>query len=379
MDQLNFEIDSRIEYARTLPASTYIEEQYARLEAKRIFGRSWQLAARIDQLPEAGSYLTAEIGGEPIVIVRGADGEIRGFINICRHRAGPLASGSGTCDRLRCGYHGWTYDLKGRLIGLPDFAGVADFDRRDNGLVEVEVAGWEQFIFVRLPGVDVSSRPIMAGPTLMEMLGDIPELTVNCRMSDKKFAERREYVIDCNWKVYVDNYVEGYHVPIIHPRLMKEIDYQRYRTVTSRYHSLQDAPIRSVSDPTRHYSATESQSDALYFWIFPNLMINIYPDNFSTNLILPLGPPGTNRTLTIFEWFFDETESESARRRISAAVELSDEIQREDIAICEAVQRRLGSEYYNRGRYSPERENGLHHFHSLWEEWMRLESTGVTR
>lgn len=379
MDQLNFEIDSRIEYARTLPARTYIEEQYARLEAKRIFGRSWQLAGRIDQLPEAGSYLTAEIGGEPIVIVRGADGEIRGFINICRHRAGPLANGSGTCDKLRCGYHGWTYDLKGQLIGLPDFAGVADFNRRDNGLVEVEVADWEQLIFVRLPGVDVSSRPIMAGPTLMEMLGDIPELTVNCRMSDKKFAERREYVIDCNWKVYVDNYVEGYHVPIIHPRLMKEIDYQQYRTVTSRYHSLQNAPIRSVSDPTRHYSATESQSDALYFWIFPNLMLNIYPDNFSTNLILPLGPPGTNRTLTIFEWYFDETESESARRRISAAVELSDEIQQEDIAICEAVQRRLGSEYYNRGRYSPERENGLHHFHSLWKEWMRIESTGVTR
>lgn len=371
MDQLNFDIDPRIEQARTLPARAYVEDWYGRLESKRVFGRSWQLVGRIDQLPQVGSYLTTEVCGEPIVIVRGEEGGIHGFINICRHRAGPVASGSGICTRLRCGYHGWTYDLKGRLIGLPDFDGVADFEWLNNSLISVEVAQWEQFIFVRLPGSD--------GPSLTEMLGDIPNLTGHCRMSDKKLAMRREYVIDCNWKVYVDNYVEGYHVPIIHPRLMGEIDYQQYRTVTSRYHSLQDAPIRSGTGASRHYSATESQSDALYFWIFPNLMLNIYPDNFSTNLILPIGPPGTNRTLTIFEWFFDDVESETARQRISEVVELSDEIQREDISICEEVQKRLSSEYYDRGRYSPERENGLHHFHSLWLEWMRIEPSGATK
>ena len=368
--RFDFEIDPRIEAAETLPALCYRSPEIDESERERIFAASWQLVGRLTSLPYPGSFLTTTVAGEPLVLVRGMDGKVRGFHNVCRHRAGPLASGEGTCERLRCSYHGWTYDLTGRLIGVPDFEGVENFPREEMGLREVELETWESFLFTRL-------RPV--GPSLLELLEEIPARVAGSRIGEMQWVARRDYVIECNWKVYVDNYVEGYHVPIIHPRLMKEIDYQRYRTVTSRYHSLQNAPIRSVSDPTRHYSATESQSDALYFWIFPNLMLNIYPDNFSTNLILPLGPPGTNRTLTIFEWYFDETESESARRRISAAVELSDEIQQEDIAICEAVQRRLGSEYYNRGRYSPEKENGLHHFHSLWEEWMRIESTGVTR
>ncbi len=361
MEPLNFEIDPRIEYARTLPARCYNDAAYLQTEQRRIFNRSWQLVGRLEDLADCGAFLTATIGTEEIVVVRDLKGELRGFFNLCRHRAGPIARGSGKCDNFRCGYHGWTYDLTGRLIGLPDFDGVCEFEQGESGLIPIEVSTWEQFVFVRLS----TDRNL---PSLPAMLGDIPDLTSHAAISRLSFAGRRDYLIECNWKVYVDNYVEGYHVPIVHPRLMGEIDYRQYRTITSRYHSLQDAPIRAgAADGKRHYAATERQKEALYFWVFPNLMLNIYPDNLSTNLIVPLGP---TRTLTIFEWFFEDVDSAVARERIAATIELSDEIQREDMAICEEVQRRLQSSAYDRGRYSPTRENGLHHFHSLWMEWM---------
>ncbi|NDD63855.1 MAG: (2Fe-2S)-binding protein [Acidobacteria bacterium] len=362
---LNFTIDERVEYAETLPSFCYTDPRFLSVEEERVFGGSWQLVGRIDQLPLPGSYITAQLGPEPVVLLRGSDGMVRGFINVCRHRAGPVATGAGRCERLRCGYHGWTYDLNGKLIGLPDFEGAVGLDRDEVTLHPIETAIWEQFIFARL-----RRQLRRQSPSLPEMLGDIPAAVAGWDVASLRFAGRRDYEIKCNWKVYVDNYVEGYHVPIIHPSLMREIDYRRYRTVTGRFHSRQDAPIRTDDDRSRRYAADERSGEALYFWIFPNLMLNIYPDNLSTNLIVPLGP---DRTLTIFEWYFNDIESDEGRAKIAATIDLSDEIQREDIAICEAVQARLHSSFYHRGRYSPVMENGLHHFHSLWLEWMREE------
>ncbi|MGB6497477.1 MAG: SRPBCC family protein, partial [Candidatus Acidiferrum sp.] len=179
------------------------------------------------------------------------------------------------------------------------------------------------------------------------------------------------YVIDCNWKVYVDNYLEGYHIPIAHPGLMREIDYTQYRTDTFRYYSQQFAPIRALKPDDvveRAYApGTGSLKEALYFWIFPNLMLNIYPDNISTNLIVPLSH---DKTLTIFEWFFHDAKSETTRERIQRAIAFSDEVQQEDIELCRAVQRGLRSSTYDRGRYSPKRENGVHHFHLLLAEFL---------
>lgn len=361
MDLLNFDFEQRIERAETLPARCYTDPAYLGAEQRFLFNRTWQLVGRMEQVNEPGSYFTANILDEPIVIVRGNDGELRGFHNVCRHRAGPVAQGAGRCATFRCGYHGWTYATDGRLIGVPDFEGVEQFDRSEFGLRPVQVQCWEQFIFVKL---DDSANQLR----LLDLLEDIPALTKHCRVSEMNFAERRDYVIDCNWKVYVDNYAEGYHVPIIHPSLMREIDFQRYRTLTRRYYSLQDAPIKTGKDPERRYSATAEQNEALYFWIFPNLMLNIYPDNLSTNLILPLG---ADRTLTIFEWYFHDVESIAAKERIRTTVALSDEIQQEDIWICEEVQKGLKSIAYDRGRYSIRRENGVHHFHSLWVEFMK--------
>lgn len=364
MELLDFDFEERIERAETLPARCYTDPAYLAMEQRQIFNHTWQLAGRLDQVGELGSYFTANIVDEPIVILRGSEGELRGFHNVCRHRAGPIAQGAGRCDKFRCGYHGWTYATDGQLIGVPDFDGVEGFNRNDFGLRPIQVQTWEQFIFVKLDGKANQLN-------LLDLFEDIPALTRHCHVSEMKFAERRDYVIDCNWKVYVDNYDEGYHVPIIHPSLMRELDFQRYRTITRRYYSRQDAPIKSGNDPNRRYSATAEQNEALYFWVFPNLMLNVYPDNLSTNLILQLSH---DKTLTIFEWYFHDVESAAAKERIKTTIDFSDEIQQEDIWICEEVQKRLKSIAYDRGRYSVRRENGVHHFHSLWNEFMRAQA-----
>jgi choline monooxygenase len=354
---MDFHFDPRIAFAQTIPSRYYFQPETLRQEQQRIFQRFPQLVGRLDQLEAPGTYFTADVQGEPFVILRDSVGELRAFHNVCRHRAGPVASGSGHCKVLQCGYHGWSYSLNGRLLGTPDFEGVESFDREKMGLRPATVETWNQFIFVNPSGTR----------NLKELLGDITERTLHCDISAMKFAARRDYVIECNWKVYVDNYVEGYHIPMVHPTLMNELDYEHYRTVTSRYHSIQDAPIRGDNRTGGRYRPTDEQREALYFWIFPNLMLNIYPDNLSTNLIVPLG---TDRTLTVFEWFFHDIESVETRAKIAETIELSDEIQVEDIGICEAVQRGLRSSSYDRGRYSVKRENGLHHFHSLWYEYM---------
>ena len=170
-------------------------------------------------------------------------------------------------------------------------------------------------------------------------------------------------MVACNWKVYIDNYLEGYHLPAAHPGLMRELDYAQYRVETFRYYSSHIAPIRAgAGAEDRRYGFADSSRTALYYWIFPNFMLNIYPDNLSGNIILPLGP---DRTLTIFEWFAYTGEVEQA------TIDFSDEIQREDIAVCESVQRGLHSRNYNQGRFSAKRENGVHHFHGLLYEHLK--------
>jgi choline monooxygenase len=165
----------------------------------------------------------------------------------------------------------------------------------------------------------------------------------------------------------VDNYLEGYHIPIVHPSLNREIDYARYSTEIQQFYSIQHAPLKRVSQARLRASDKAEDNEAQFFWIFPNLMLNVYADNFSTNLIVPLG---AERTLTIFEWYFCDPEKLEVREKIESTIEFSDEIQLEDISICEAVQRGLRSRNYTSGRYSVKRENGVHHFHKLLTEFL---------
>jgi len=363
----------QIECAFTLASRFYTDPHILEVEKERIFRKTWNLVGTTMQpCGEAGgvkktiadpeTYFTAEIAGEPALIIRDKQATLRAFSNVCRHRAGPIAFGSGCKNVMRCQYHGWTYTLEGKLIGTPDVDGVEFFDRSTMGMVPLRVDTWGDLIFVNL---DKDAEPLSA------VLGEIPNQARGFDFEGLKLAERRDYVINCNWKVYVDNYLEGYHIPIAHPGLMKEIDYAQYRTDTYRYYSQQFAPIRAMKPDDsgeRFYApGTTGLKEALYFWIFPNLMLNIYPDNFSTNLIVPLSH---HKTLTIFEWFFHDTESPASRQRIEKAVAFSDEVQQEDILLCENVQKGLQSSTYDRGRYSVKRENGVHHFHMLLREFL---------
>jgi choline monooxygenase len=369
---LRLDVNEQIECAQTLASRFYTDPAILDVEKARIFRRTWQLVGTLDHacgevngvkrtIADPESFFTAEVADEPIVVVRDKDGTLRAFSNVCRHRAGPIASGSGCKSVLRCGYHGWTYTLDGRLIGTPEVEGVEFFDRSTMGMVPLRLETWEQFIFVNFDG---NAEP------LSDYLGDIPEQARGFQFAGLQFAERRDYVINCNWKVYVDNYLEGYHIPIAHPGLMREIDYAQYRTDTFRYHSQQFAPIRAMKAEDageRAYAPGSGTQEALYFWIFPNLMLNLYPDNVSTNLIVPLSQ---DKTLTVFEWFFHDVGSAKVQEPMKKAIAFSDEVQQEDIGLCESVQRGLRSSLYDRGRYSVKRENGVHHFHMLLGEFL---------
>lgn len=356
MSSPEFSFDKRLERASTLPSEWYVDPLILEQEKAKVFARTWNLVGRIEQVGEPGAYFTTTIADEPIIVARGADEKLRAFSNVCRHRAGPVASGEGNRKVFRCGYHGWTYTLDGQLLGTPEFDGVECFSKEENCLPEFAVDTWGALVFVNL---DRNCAPLAA------TLADLPSL-IHHDFTSMKFAARKDWEFDCNWKVYVDNYLEGYHIPIVHPGLSREIDYSHYYTETGRYYSIQHSPIKRTKEARIRRDEMAETNEAQFFWIFPNLMLNVYPDNYSTNLIVPLGP---ERTLTIFEWYFRDVERDEVQENIRRSIEFSDEIQIEDIQICEAVQRGLRSRSYKTGRYSVKRENGVHHFHGLLAEF----------
>lgn len=340
--------------AATIPARWYLDPEMLERERSCVFGRTWQPVVFAKAVENPGTYAACEIAGEPVVVTRAKDGVLRAFSNVCRHRASVVADGSGPASALRCPYHGWTYGLDGKLMACPEFEGVLDWDRASVRLPEYRVETWGPYVFVNQ---DASA------PALAEVFGNIPNevAKIGCAIDRLEFSQRRDYVIECNWKVYVDNYLEGYHLPAAHPGLFRELDYAQYRVDTFRYYSSQYAPIRPPrTGHNRRYSS--EGLNALYYWIFPNFMLNVYPDNLSSNIIVPLSH---ERTLTIFEWFgYPGAAVEDA------TIQFSDEIQQEDIKICQSVQRGLKSRTYDQGRFSVKRENGVHHFHLLLNEFL---------
>src|SRR5262249_35123572 len=255
VERSGFAFEGRLEASETVPSRFYTDASILDLERDAVFGRTWQLIGRGDQLRAAGRYFTAHVGGEPILVVRGADSKVRALSNVCRHRAGPVAAGEGSCQAFRCGYHGWSYALDGRLLNTPEFDGVENFRKEDHPLPEFRVESWLGLLFVNLDP---------AAPPLPEILEDLPGRLAARRLETMKPAAKKDWIVECNWKVYVDNYLEGYRIPIVHPSLMKELDYVRYVTETKRVYSLQHSPIRE-SGPGR-LKRSESEDEALYFW-----------------------------------------------------------------------------------------------------------------
>jgi phenylpropionate dioxygenase-like ring-hydroxylating dioxygenase large terminal subunit len=368
-----------LDRAKTIPSVWYTDQEIYDAECRAVFGASWQMVARRSQLEELGSFVTADVAGEPIVLVRGGEpGEpgkpdpspVQGFYNVCRHRAAcVVCKAAGHATRFRCPYHGWTYDLAGRLIGTPEFDGVKDFQRTDNGLVPISTATCGPFVWANLS---------QTGTSLLDFLQPLPKQTERLGLDSLRFAERTEYTLNCNWKVFVDNYLDGgYHVNSVHPGLAGVLDYSEYRTEISGNTAVQISPLRSTSNALASSSASVRDlsvsqvrmgDTAHYWWVFPNLMLNIYSGVMDTNLVLPLGP---DRCRVIFDYYFADTDSPAAQQFITQSINVADQIQKEDVSICEQVQRGLLSRSYSTGRFSVRREAAGYHFHRLLAKYLR--------
>ena len=353
-------IDPDISRAWSLLASFYTDPAIFSSERERLFARTWQVVGHAHQLQNPGDFFTTEIHGEPLLLVRGAKGELHGFYNVCRHRAGPPAEGCGSRKLFRCGYHGWTYGLDGSLISAPEFEGAQEFDREHFALAPVRAEEWFNLIFVNLDPQAASLR---------RSLGELPEQAERFGFTAMKLFERRTYDMKCNWKTYVDNYLEGYHLPSVHPGLNRELDYNAYVVEPYARYVRQFSPIRGAQpgdETPRRYQEAGQDLTTDYFWIFPNWMLNCYPDNVSLNMVLPLSP---ERSLAIFEWYL--AEKDFGGQAAKDSVRFSDEIQLEDVGICELVQKNLHSRSYQRGRYSVKQEKGVHAFHRMYAEAMK--------
>jgi len=352
-------LDPSIERAYTLPSSFYIDPHFLDQEKRNIFWRTWQIVGRSEQVAKPGDYFTTNLCGEPLLIVRDTENKLRGFYNVCRHRAGPPAEGCGSRKVFRCGYHGWTYGLDGRLINAPEMDGTGDFRFEDFRLRSIQTEEWEGQVFVNLAP---DAEPLRVA------LRELPEQAAKFNFGKMKLAGRRDYHMQCNWKVYIDNYLEGYHLPSVHPSLNRELDYNAYVSTLFERHSLQTSPIRGPENEAsveRRYKQASGDMAAEYFWIFPNWMLNCYPDNVSLNIVLPTGP---ETCVAIFEWYFLPERAGAAEE----TMKFSDEIQAEDGHICEVVHQNLKSQSYDRGRYSVKQEKCLHHFHKLYIDQMGL-------
>jgi choline monooxygenase len=340
--------------AYTIPAAWYTDSRIAQLELQNVFSRTWQSVGRTAQVEKQGQYVTATVAGEPIVAVRGSDGKLRAFYNVCRHHAMTVMNEPcGQAQHMRCPYHGWTYNLEGELRGMTEFEGVCNFDRAQNGLVPLRVETWENFIFVNL---DPHAAP------LRDFLGALVGLATPLNFGGLKFVERRSYVQQCNWKVYVDNFLDGgYHVPHMHKGLNSVLDYTNYTIENVDRCCVQSSPVAVDKSSEASAAATRKGDRAYYFWQYPNFMLNWYEGYLDTNLVIPLG---VDRCEVIFDFYFGDT-SEAQMPYIRESMGVSERVQQEDIVICDGVQRGLSSRAYQAGRLSVRREAGEHLFHRL--------------
>jgi len=339
--------------AFTIPAPWYTDLRIAELEANAVFGSTWQLVGRVEQVEKPGHFVTTTVAGEPIVVVRGNDGILRGLYNVCRHHAAAVVTEPcGQASILHCPYHGWNYGLDGSLKGMPEFDGVRNFDRQKNGLVPVRTETWENFVFVNLDPEAMS---------LCEFLGGLVKRVAPLGVSKLHYFDSRSYDIHCNWKVFVDNYLDGgYHVPHLHKGLNSVLDYKEYTIENEDRYCLQSSPM-VASDQDAATGATRKGDRAWYFWQYPNLMINCYEGYMDTNLVLPID---VDHCRVIFDFYFADV-SDAAREYNQQSVAVGARVQDEDLGICEAVQRGLKSRAYGAGRLSVRREAGEHLFHRL--------------
>jgi choline monooxygenase len=350
---------------RTLPYEWYTDATVLRLEQERLFGRSWQYAARLEQVAEPGQLTAAWAGLVPVLLARGRDGELRGFVNVCRHRGHVLCDGDARRETIQCPYHAWTYALDGSLRSAPRADREPGFDRDALGLIPVSVDTFGPFVFVN-PDTDPEPLADALGalPSILAEGGiDVDALTFHKR------AESDEYA--CNWKVCVENFLECYHCAVAHPSLTKAIDVSpdAYGLEIRDRLSTQIGPARNGGGGV--YDAEGEVERGQFHFLFPSTVVNVLPGRPNLS-IGPVVPRGTGQTYRFLDYFVGPDVDEWW---LADYLALDDAVGAEDRALVEAVQRGISSGGLPSGFLMPESEKLIAHFQSLVVE--AIGGTGV--
>jgi choline monooxygenase len=346
-------VPERAPLSAALEPNLYLEPEVVRLEQEAIFERTWQLAGHVSDLREPGSYLTADVVDQPVLVVRDNDGVIRAFRNVCRHRGSRLLSGSGQCGKaIRCLYHGWTYRTDGTLIGVPEGREIEGLDKSRLGLHQVRAEEFCGLIFVNL---DPGAEP------LGERLAGLAERLAPYQLDRLERFGKGGDVQPANWKVVVENYIEGYHIPIAHPSLMRLLDYQRYDVEVHDDWVWFEAPMRDKPSDNRLervYQRLVKPAPGLgpedhrvwrFVLIYPNTTIDLYPDQVNTWRLWPDGAD-----ITRDEWGTFRHPGAPASSRVVQRINnvLNTTVLKEDVDLVDNVQRGIRTRGYHPGPLS---------------------------
>jgi choline monooxygenase len=360
MDEL---IHADIRQAWTLPARFYRAETFA-AHSRAVFEPSWQFIGDDDPLKTPSSVLPLKLHdglyNEPILLTRDDDDRLHCLSNVCTHRGTVLVHGAGHEKTLTCRYHGRRFALDGTFKFMPEFDGCVGFPSERDNLSRVPLGRWGSFLFASMrPGAEFDS-----------WIGDMRSRLDWLPLQDFRFdpTRSRDYLVNAHWALYVENYLEGFHIPFVHASLNDQLDYSNYRTEMYAWSSLQVGIGRGGDHgfdlpPT---SPDKGQKVAAYYWwLFPNLMFNFYPWGLSVNVVRPLAFDRTRVSFLTYVW-----DASKLDRGAGAGL---DRVEREDEAVVEAEHRGMQSSFYSRGRYSPTREQGVHHFHRLLSQVTKIE------
>jgi choline monooxygenase len=349
-------IDADIRRAQTLPAEVYRSRDAFERQRERVFARSWQMIPGAERVRAAGHLfpftLLPDCLDEPLLLAVGDDEVTRCMSNVCTHRGTIVCEGETHARSLRCRYHGRRFGVDGKFLSMPEFDDVEDFPSPADDLPQVALERWGPFHFCAL-------RPAFPfddwiGP-VRERIGFLP---LDAFLFDG--SSSRDYLLEANWALYCDNYLEEFHIPYVHAGLAEKLDHGAYRTELFPYANLQLGVV-SAGEPTFDLPAGHCDEGtpvgAYYFWLFPNLMLNFYPWGLSANIVHPLGPERTRVSFLTYVWR-EELRTQGAGAGLHR-------VEMEDEEVVEAVQKGVRSRLYSRGRYSPRREVGTHHFHTL--------------
>ncbi|WIA32975.1 hypothetical protein OEZ86_006137 [Tetradesmus obliquus] len=334
-----------IERAVTLPASWYTSPLALQLEKQHVLYNSWQMVCDVGRLQQPGDFVCGSLADVRYLIVRGEDGQLRAFHNVCRHHAAAVAQGCGNQLQFQCPYHGWTYDDKGRLVKATRLKGIKDFKATQFGLHPIALDVWGHFVFLHLQGGKPAAAAAAAAaggqqgqleaPSVADWLGAGGVRLQECGMADSQLLHvaRREYVLGCNWKVFCDNYLDGgYHVPYAHADLASGLDLSGYTNELHEVLSIQSCSVKqgSSSSSSEESSGSSSSSeaqldrlaggrDAAYAFVYPNLMINRYGPWMDTNVVLPYSGSSTDRCRVVFDYWLDAAAVQQAAATVQGS------------------------------------------------------------